>query len=133
MKKNVRLSRWKKALIISLSALLSFILIVMPVATVVIYESIFGFRFETEEWLKYSTEDFDGLICERSDFYSTDGTRLAGYKYSKEAESVKGVVVVAHGLGGGGHITIAGAQLEDVTLEEANRLLKESIDQSLDE
>lgn len=103
MKKNVRLSRWKKALIISLSVLLGIILVVMPVATVVIYESIFSFRFETEEWLRYSVEDFDGLLCERSDFYSTDGTRLAGYKYSKDAESVKGVVVVAHGLGGGGH------------------------------
>ena len=103
MKKNVRLSRWKKALIISLSALLGIIFVVMPTATVVIYESIFSFRFETEEWLRYSVEDFDGLLCERSDFYSTDGTRLAGYKYSKDAENVKGVVVVAHGLGGGGH------------------------------
>ena len=103
MKKNRSMPRWKRALIISVSVLLGIILVVMPVATVVIYESIFSFRFETEEWLRYSVEDFDGLLCERSDFYSTDGTRLAGYKYSKDAESVKGVVVVAHGLGGGGH------------------------------
>ena len=103
MKKNRTMPRWKRALIISVSVLLGIIFIVMPTATVVIYESIFSFRFETEEWLRYYPDDFDGLLCERSDFYSTDGTRLAGYKYSKESETVKGVVVVAHGLGGGGH------------------------------
>mgnify|MGYP003299344577 CR=1 FL=1 len=98
-----RLCWWKRALIIAVSVLLGMAFVVMPIATVVIYESIFSFRYETEEWLRFSTEDFDGLLCERSDFYSSDGTRLAGYKYSKDGQAVKGVVIVAHGLGGGGH------------------------------
>ena len=103
MKRPGRLSGWKRALIISVAALLCWALIIMPIAAAVIYESIFGARYETEEWLRYSVDDFDGLTVERSDFCSSDGVRLAGYKYSKGAQEVKGVAVVAHGLGGGGH------------------------------
>ena len=103
MKEKRRMSTLKKILIIASAAILANALILMPIATVVIYESVFGSRFETEEWLRYSASDFEGLLCERSDFYSEDGTRLAGYKYSKDGQEIKGVVVVAHGLGGGGH------------------------------
>jgi len=39
------------------------------------------------------------------------------------------VQVILEKLGGGGHITIAGAQLEDTGLEDADRLLKEAIDE----
>lgn len=103
MSKTTRLSKLKKAVIISVAVILCNIFVIMPIATVVIYESIFSMRFETEEWLRYSLDDFEGLSCERSDFYSTDGTRLAGYKYFKAGQEAKGLVVVAHGLGGGGH------------------------------
>ena len=103
MSKTTRLSKLKKAVIVSVAVILCNIFVIMPIATVVIYESIFSMRFETEEWLKYSVGDFEGLLCERSDFYSTDGTRLAGYKYFKDGQSVKGLVIIAHGLGGGGH------------------------------
>ncbi len=41
------------------------------------------------------------------------------------------VQVILEKLGGGGHITIAGAQLEDTALEDADRLLKEAIDDVL--
>lgn len=93
----------KRAIIISAISLpLAFLLVVMPLSTVIIYEAIFSARYETEEWVKYSAEDFDGLKVERSDFESS-GTTLAGYKYLKENDNVKGVVVIAHGLGGGGH------------------------------
>lgn len=44
------------------------------------------------------------LDMERSDFQSEDVT-LAGYKYSKANQEIKGVVIIAHGLGGGGHNT----------------------------
>lgn len=95
---------YKKILAIALAALLLHLTVVMPVATVIIYEAIFSTRFETEDWLCYSTEDFEGLSVERSDFYSSDGVRLAGYKYSRaESGTPQGVAVVAHGLGGGGH------------------------------
>ena len=40
----------------------------------------------------------------RSDFQSKDVT-LAGYKYSKKNQEVKGFVVIAYGLVGNGHNT----------------------------
>ena len=36
-------------------------------------------------------------------------------------------------LGGGGHITIAGAQLDDVSIEEATDMLKNAIDEVLNQ
>ena len=94
----------KRLIIIAVSVPLAFLLVFMPLSTVIIYEAIFGARHETAEWLEYSIEDFEGLAVERSDFVS-DGTTLAGYKYSKNSDTVKGVVVISHGLGGGGHNT----------------------------
>ncbi len=43
------------------------------------------------------------------------------------------VQVILEKLGGGGHITIAGAQLEDVTIEEADEKLKNAIEEVLSE
>ena len=80
-------------------------LVVMPLTAVIIYESIFSSRYETLSWMEFSVSDFEGLTVERSDFQS-DGVRLAGYCYQSAAcESPRGVVVVAHGMGGGGHNT----------------------------
>ena len=94
-----------KAIIISvICVILSVPLIILPVTTVIVYESIFGERYETASWLEFSVEDYEGLQMERSDFQSEDVT-LAGYKYSKANQEIKGVVIIAHGLGGGGHNT----------------------------
>ncbi|MBR5155090.1 MAG: DHH family phosphoesterase [Clostridia bacterium] len=41
------------------------------------------------------------------------------------------VQVILEKLGGGGHITIAGAQLDDVTIEEADEMLKNAIDEAI--
>ena len=38
------------------------------------------------------------------------------------------VQVILEALGGGGHLTVAGAQLQDITIEEAEEKLKEAID-----
>lgn len=43
------------------------------------------------------------------------------------------VQVILEKLGGGGHITIAGAQLEDVSIEEAGERLKAAIDEVLNQ
>nr|MCR4697146.1 DHH family phosphoesterase [Lachnospiraceae bacterium] len=43
------------------------------------------------------------------------------------------VQVVTEKLGGGGHMNIAGAQLEGVTMEEAIDKLKEVLDSMIDE
>ena len=98
-KKNI-----KTILIIIGSIVLSIPLIILPVLSVVAYESIFGERYETASWMQFSVDDYEGLQMERSDFQSDDVT-LAGYKYSKDNQEVKGVVVIAHGLGEGGHNT----------------------------
>ena len=91
----------KKIILISIiSVLLAIPLIILPITTVIVYESIFGEHYETASWLEFSVEDYEGLQIERSDFQSEDVT-LAGYKYSKDNQAVKGVVVIAHGLGGG--------------------------------
>ena len=100
-----KLKSKKKIIIISIiSVLLAIPLIILPITTVIVYESIFGERYETISWMQFSVEDYEGLQMERSDFQSEDVT-LAGYKYSKADQEVKGVVVISHGLGGGGHNT----------------------------
>ena len=70
------------------------------VGSIVIYEAIFSTRFETPDWMPEAS-DYEGLSCERSDFLTEDGTRLAGYKYSCGESSPLGVIVVAHGFGNG--------------------------------
>ena len=69
----------KKIIIISIiSIVLTIPLIILPVTTIIVYESIFGERYETASWLAFSVEDYEGLQMERSDFQSEDVT-LAGY------------------------------------------------------
>ena len=94
--------RIKKILLWAVGIVLSFVLILNPIATVIVYEAIFSTRYETASWMEFSVEEFEGLNVSRSDFKTKDGTILAGYRYWKEDQPVKGVVVVAHGLGGGG-------------------------------
>ena len=94
-------SKKRAVIIAAVSIHLAYLLLVMPLATVIIYESIFGARYDTPEWLEFSVTDFDGLSVKRSDFES-DGETLAGYEYSGECDSVNGVVVMAHGLGDSG-------------------------------
>ena len=55
----------KKIIIISIiSALLAIPLIILPITTVIVYESIFGERYETASWLEFSVEDYVGLQME---------------------------------------------------------------------
>lgn len=103
MGKSAHSAKWKKTLLVCVAVILSFALVVMPATTVIIYESIFSFRYETPSWLRYSASDFEGLTVQRSDFVSNDGALLAGYCYARPGAETKGVVVFAHGHGGGGH------------------------------
>ena len=96
----------KKILLITVICILAaFFIIILPALTVVIYNDNFNVRFETAEWLKYSVSDFEGLKMTECTFTSNNRQRLAGYKYSKDGQPVKGVAVLAHGFGGGGHNT----------------------------
>lgn len=97
----------KKTILISvICAFTAIVFVVMPVVNGIVYSSIFGQRYETAGWLAYAVSDFEGLKMEACSFPSDKGQLLAGYRYSKEdGKPVKGVVVLAHGLGGGGHNT----------------------------
>ena len=70
--------------------------------TVIIYNDYFGKSVDASDRKSYSVSDFNGLKVEECSFPSNNGQLLAGYKYSKTTpQSVKGVVVLAHGLGVG--------------------------------
>lgn len=104
---NVKHHRNKKktALITVVCILAVLFLVLMPILTVIIYHDNFGKRFETAEWMAYSVNDFENLKVTECTFPSNHRQLLAGYQYSKENQEPKGVVVIAHGYGGGGHNT----------------------------
>jgi alpha-beta hydrolase superfamily lysophospholipase len=52
--------------------------------------------------------EFEGLNSNRYTFTSDKGQILVGYGYYRELENNKGVVIFAHGLGGGGHNSYMG-------------------------
>ena len=68
-----------------------------------VYNDNFGKRFTTNEAWAWSIEDFDGLSRDKYIFASNNGQKLTGYKYYRDSEDAKGLVVIAHGFGGGGH------------------------------
>lgn len=67
-----------------------------------IYDENFNVRGDSYEPLMLRVEDFSGLECRECTFSSDHGQMLAGYLYSA-GEDQRGVVVIAHGFGGGGH------------------------------
>ena len=99
----------KRILLVTVSIAAVFFLVIMPILTILVYEDNFGERFETADWMAYSVSDFEGLQVEECSFPSNENQLLAGYCYSKAApdgtQPPKGVVVIAHGLGGGGQNT----------------------------
>ena len=66
-----------------------------------IYDENFNVRGDSFAPLMLRLEDFDGLACTEYTFPSDRGQKLAGYLYSA-GEDQKGIVVMAHGFGGGG-------------------------------
>ncbi len=96
----------KKVIWVSVIAILLAIpLVVLPLTTVIIYEAVFGQRYETAQWLAFSVEDYQGLQVKNCEIPTERNKSLAGYQYAKANQNIKGVVVMAHGLGGGGHNT----------------------------
>ena len=80
--------------------ILAALILPKPIAMSV-YNDNFGKRFTTGEVYTFRVEDFDGLSREKYTFTSDKGQKLTGYKYYRSSESPKGMVVIAHGLGGG--------------------------------
>lgn len=93
----------KRILIILVAVLLVLFLLVIPAVSLLIYGTVFGVRYQTSSADALSVESFPGLIMERRDFKSDKGQLLAGYFYQREGMEPKGVVIMAHGIGGGGH------------------------------
>ncbi len=86
------------------AVLLLFIFLVAPFSIgAILYDSMFNVRYETTEYSKYYLTDFDGLKADKHEFTSNKGTKLVGYRYYVDNVKAKGVVVIAHGFGGGGH------------------------------
>ena len=93
-----------KKKIIILITIIVFVLTVLPFGvSIFIYEQYFGTRYETSETIMYYLEDFEGLERKRYEFTSNKGQKLVGYLYSVEGVDYRGIVVIAHGFGGGGH------------------------------
>lgn len=68
-----------------------------------VYEENFGHRLTSYDPMSWSIDDFDGLQRECCTFPSGNGQLLTGYRYYREGVEARGVVVIAHGFGGGGH------------------------------
>ena len=66
------------------------------------YNDNFNVRGDSYEPLMLRVEDFSGLRSTEYSFPSDKGQLLAGYLYSA-GEDQRGIVVIAHGFGGGGH------------------------------
>ena len=73
--------------------------------SIYIYKSNFGSRYETISWMARNLDEFPGLKADKYTFASNNEQQLVGYSYYRETENMKGVIVIAHGLGGGGHNT----------------------------
>ncbi len=92
----------KKIIIISTSLVL--ILFVIPFFTsIILYEINFSMRYETSELLKRDIKQYNGLMAEKVSFTSNKNQELSGYIYSKDNINAHGVIIISHGMGGGGH------------------------------
>lgn len=68
-----------------------------------IYKQNFGTRFTSSEPHCRDIAEFDGLEREKYVFTSNEGQKITGYVYKKGDTEPKGLIVLAHGFGGGGH------------------------------
>jgi len=96
-------TRKRKIIIISCVILIVILLIVPLTLSIMIYEGNFSDRYETYGPYIRRIAEFEGLNSQKYTFTSNQGQRLVGYKYFKNIENTKGIVVISHGLGGGGH------------------------------
>ena len=101
MKDKKRISI-KKILLIILCVVIVFFVAGLWYLSVAIYDENFNQRFTSDESLMFNISDFDGLQRTQYKFASNKGQMLTGYMYSF-GSGQRGIVVLAHGFGGGGH------------------------------
>ncbi|MDE6411895.1 MAG: alpha/beta fold hydrolase [Clostridia bacterium] len=88
---------------VSIVAVLLVLFLIVPYSvSAIVLHVVFDRRFETEDYLRFSVQDFQGLQTERHTFDSESGQTLVGYRYYTDNISPKGLVVLSHGFGGGG-------------------------------
>lgn len=102
MKKRNKTNKFKKVIFGFLAFFIFSAVVAMPTSAVIVYEAIFSQRFEPLDEMSFEVEDFSELIQEKCFFESSEGKRLAGFKYDRRDNDEKAVVVISHGLGGGG-------------------------------
>ena len=91
-------------LIILLALLLIVFAVVFPIVSVSVYDSIFKIRIQTPEHVVFTAYDYEGLHSETVSFTAKQGHNLVGYKYTHDnVEAPRGVAILVHGFGGGGH------------------------------
>ncbi len=95
-------SKKKKILIFILCIVIVLVIAGDWALSVTIYNENFNKRFESYEPLMLHVDDFDGLQRTQYEFSSDQGQKLTGYMYSV-GENQRGIIVLAHGFGGGGH------------------------------
>ena len=91
-----------KKIVIIFTSIVGGILLMLYLSTVIVYNSIFNYRCTSETYLMASIDDFIGLERTRYEFNTRKDNKLVGYLYSNSEIEEKGLVVFAHGLGGGG-------------------------------
>ena len=92
----------KKIILIILLSVIVLMIIGWWIFCVKMYNDNFNVRGDSYEPLMLRVEDFEGLKCKEYTFPSDKEQMLAGYLYSV-GENQHGIVVIAHGFGGGGH------------------------------
>lgn len=90
----------KRVLLIIAIAIPIILLIGWWIFSVYIYDSNINVRCQSYEPKMFRVSDFEGLECTEYSFPSNKGQKLAGYLYSA-GEDQRGIVVLAHGYGGG--------------------------------
>lgn len=77
------------------------LLVIAPYSiSAIVLSAVFSKRCETQDYLRFYVEDFEGLKSERH-LFKSDGQQLVGYSYYSDS-APKGLVIISHGFGGGG-------------------------------
>ena len=92
----------KKKFGMAVCIILALFLLADGCLSVYVYDDNFNKRFESYEPLMLYVDDFENLQRTEYRFPSDKGQMLTGFLYSS-GEGQKGIIVLAHGFGGGGH------------------------------
>ena len=98
------MNKKKKKIIIIVSIIFIVLLIAPMIFSYILYQKFFGIRYMSREDRIRKLEYFSGLQRDRYELTSNKGQKIVGYNYYfEDKEDIKGVIIFAHGIGGGGH------------------------------